>query len=164
MPSSSALGRTLSLSFLIALVGALPSSAQIPEKDPSKNPLATVKSLKCAFPTYATAAWNKGVPEAQVKNEEISFEVDSIDTQEGSARLVTADPTYLTALLTASSIHFMERTLQGSLTVTTVFAVESTPGKLRAVRSRHEYLKISLPGFASDPVVSQYYGECAAGR
>ena len=58
----------------------------------------------------------------------------------------------------------MERTLQGSLSVTTVFSIESTPGKLRAVRSRHEYLKISLPGFVSEPAVSQYYGECVATR
>lgn len=149
---------------LALLVGSMLGAPQIPEKDPSKNPLATVKSLKCSFPASSTGVWKAGTPEVEIKNDAIAFEVDSIDTQEGSARLVTAEPTYLTALLTASSIHFMERTLQGSLSVTTVFSIESTPGKLRAVRSRHEYLKISLPGFASEPAVSQYYGECVASR
>lgn len=150
--------------FLSLISGVLLLAPQIPEKDPAKNPLATVKSLKCSFSTSSTGVWKTGTPEVQPKNDPISFEIDSIDTQEGSARLVTADPTYLTALLTPSSIHFMERTLQGSLTVTTVFTVESTPGKLRAVRSRHEYLKISLPGFATEPAVSQYYGECTPTR
>jgi len=148
----------------IFLVAAVMRGAQIPEKDPAKNPLASIKSLKCSFSTSSTGVWKSGAPEVQLKSDPISFDVDSIDTQEGSARLITAEPTYLTALLTASSIHFMERTLQGSLTITTVFSIESTPGKLRAVRSRHEYLKISLPGFASEPAVWQYYGECIAGR
>lgn len=148
----------------VFLVAAIMGSPQIPEKDPAKNPLASVKTLKCSFSTSSTGVWKGGTPEVQLKNDPISFDVDSIDTQEGSARLVTAEPTYLTALLTASSIHFMERTLQGSLTITTVFSIESTPGRLRAVRSRHEYLKISLPGFASEPAISQYYGECVAGR
>ena len=149
---------------LVFMLAAIMASPQIPEKDPAKNPLASITSLKCSFGKSATGVWKAGEPDVQLNNEPISFEVDSIDTQEGSARLITAEPTYLTALLTASSIHFMERTLQGSLTVTTVFSIESTPGKLRAVRSRHEYLKISLPGFATEPAISQYYGECVAGK
>ena len=145
--------------------GVLTVNAQIPEKNPERNPLALVKSLKCTFPVSATASWKGGIPQApQVKNEETTFEVESIDAQEGSARLVASDPVYITALLTASSMHFMERTLQGSLTVTTVFTLEGTPGKLRAVRSRHDYLKMSLPGYVSEPAVSQFYGECAPGK
>jgi hypothetical protein len=149
----------------LALAGVLTAHAQIPEKNPDRNPLATLKSLKCSFPVSAAGSWKDGVPQPpQARSEEISFDVDSIDAQEGSARLVAAEPVYITALLTASSIHFMERTLQGSLTVTTVFSLEGTQGKLRAVRSRHDYLKMSLPGYVSEPTVSQHYGECAPGR
>jgi hypothetical protein len=141
-----------------------PLYSQIPEKNPDKNPLAQIRSLKCTFPVSATGSWKVTPQSPIIKGDEITFEVDNIDAQEGSARLVTADPTYLTALLTASSIHFMERTLQGSLSITTVFSIEGTPGKLRAVRSRHDYLKVNLPGYVSEPSVSQYYGECTPGK
>jgi hypothetical protein len=153
----------LLMSFAV-LATMQPLSAQIPEKNPDKNPLAQIKNLKCTFPSSSTGNWKGGLQAPLVKSDEIVLEIDSIDTQEGSARLVTAEPTYLTALLTASSIHFMERTLQGSLSVTTVFAIEGSPGKLRAVRSRHDYLKVTLPGYVSEPVVSQYYGECTPGK
>ena len=150
---------------LLTATRVLTLHAQTPEKNPDKNPLAQVRSLKCTFPVAATGAWKGGVAQPpQTRTEETAFEVDSIDAQEGSARLVAADPVYITALLTASSMHFMERTLQGSLTVTTVFSLESVPGKFRAVRSRHDYLKMSLPGYVSEPTVSQHYGECTPGR
>jgi len=70
----------------------------------------------------------------------------------------------VTALLTVSSLHFMERTVTGTLNVTTVFvpAGENTP--LRAVHSRHDYLPMSIPGFVSEPTVSQSYGTCDAAR
>jgi len=148
-----------------ATLAVLTLDAQIPEKNPERNPLAAIKTLKCTFPMSASASWKAGVPQPPlVKNEETSFEVEAIDTQEGSARLVAADPVFITALLTASSMHFMERTLQGSLTVTTVFSIESVPGKLRAVRSRHDYMKMSLPGYVSEPTITQYYGECTPGK
>jgi hypothetical protein len=146
------------------LVSCVSLHAQIPQTNPDKNPLAQIKSLKCTFPVSSIGSWKAGPQAPVVKTDEISFEVDTIDAQEGSARLVTTDPTYLTALLTASSIHFMERTLQGSLSVTTVFSIESSPGKLRAVRSRHDYMKMNLPGYVSEPTVSQYYGECVPGK
>jgi hypothetical protein len=150
---------------LLTTLGVLTLHGQIPEKNPDKNPLALVRSLKCTFPVSATGTWKGGVAQPpQTRTEETAFEVDSIDAQEGSARLVAADPVYVTALLTASSMHFMERTLQGSLTVTTVFSLENAPGKLRAVRSRHDYLKMSLPGYVSEPTVSQHYGECVPGK
>ncbi len=164
-PALARLTRRVAVATLVATGLARPGHAQIPEKNPEKNPLAQVKSLKCSFPVSAVAVWKGGAPQApQTKTDEIAFEVDSIDAQEGSARLVAADPVYITALLTASSMHFMERTLQGSLTVTTVFSLEASPGKLRAVRSRHDYLKMSLPGYVSEPTVSQYYGECTPGK
>jgi hypothetical protein len=53
---------------------------------------------------------------------------------------------------------------EGSLTITTVFSQESRNRKLKAVYTRTDYLPISMPGFASQPEVSQQYGECEAGR
>jgi hypothetical protein len=56
----------------------------------------------------------------------------------------------------------MERTVTGTLTITTVFSGEAGAKKFRAVHSRHDYLPMSLPGYVSEPSVSQNYGECEA--
>jgi hypothetical protein len=42
----------------------------------------------------------------------------------------------------------------------TVLAQKSPKGTLRAVRSRHDYLQMAIPGFVAEPNVSQHYGEC----
>ena len=118
-----------------------------------KNPLARVKSLKCKFTVYA------------VKQSTLSLDVDEIDTDNGTARVTgTSGPVHVTALLTVSSLHFMERTVTGTLNVTTVFVPGSNAQKLRAVLSRHDYLPMSIPGFTSEPTVSQNYGFCEAGQ
>jgi len=79
------------------------------------------------------------------------------DIDGGTARIGT---THTTALLTQNSVHFMERTMAGSLTMVTVLAQKSPKGTLRAVRSRHDYLQMAIPGFVAEPNVSQHYGEC----
>jgi hypothetical protein len=129
-----------------------------------KNPLASVKSLKCRFPVYTVGSWKNGEPKAEVRQaQQFSLDIDEIDTDSGTARVTgTSGPTHVTALLTISSLHFMERTVTGTLTITTVFASETSPRKYRAVHSRHDYLPMSLPGYTSEPSVSQNYGECEA--
>ena len=87
------------------------------------------------------------------------------DTDDGTARVTgTSGAVHVTALLTVSSLHFMERTVTGTLNVTTVFVPGSNAQKLRAVLSRHDYLPMSIPGFTSEPTVSQNYGFCEAGQ
>jgi hypothetical protein len=127
-----------------------------------KNPLASVKSLKCRFPVYTVGSWKNGEPKAEVRQaQEFSLDIDEIDADGGTARVTgTSGPTHVIALLTISSLHFMERTVTGTLTITTVFASEGTARKFRAVHSRHDYLPMSLPGYVSEPSVSQNYGEC----
>jgi hypothetical protein len=66
----------------------------------------------------------------------------------------------VTALLTISSLHFMERSVTGTLNVTTVFSGEPGARTFRAVHTRHDYLPLSLPGYLSEPSVSQHYGVC----
>lgn len=129
-----------------------------------KNPLASVKSFKCRFPVYTVGSWKNGEAKAELRQaQQFSIEIDEIDADGGVARVTgTAGPTHVTALLTISSMHFMERTVTGTLTITTVFASETSPRKYRAVHSRHDYLPMSLPGYTSEPSVSQNYGECEA--
>jgi hypothetical protein len=125
-----------------------------------KNPLAQVKSLKCRFTIYTSGSWKNGEPQAQVRQpEQLNLDVDEIDTDSGSARVTgTSGPADVVSLLTVSSLHFMERSVTGTLNITTVFVGEPNTKVFRAVHARHDYLPMSLPGFVSEPSVSQHYG------
>jgi hypothetical protein len=129
-----------------------------------KNPLAQVKSLKCTFPVYTVGTWKAGEPQAQIKQAaQFTLTIDDIDTDSGSGRVTgTAGPVEVTALLTVSSLHFMERSVTGTLNITTVFVTEGGAKRFRAVHSRHDYLPMSIPGFTSEPTVTQNYGMCDA--
>ena len=147
---------------VLALLGAHTAAAQSTDK----NPLALIKSLKCTFPVYAVGSWKNGEPVAQIRQAaQFSLTIDEIDTDSGSGRVTgTAGPVEVTALLTVSSLHFMERSVTGTLNITTVFVSEGGAKKFRAVHSRHDYLPMSIPGFQSEPTVSQNYGMCEAGQ
>jgi len=149
------------VSVLVMLFGGLPAVAQSTDN----NPLGKVKSLKCTFPIYSSGSWKGGEPKAELKQaQQFSLDIDEIDADGGTARITgTSGPTHVTALLTISSLHFVERTVTGTLTVTTVFASEGNVKSYRAVHSRHDYLPMSLPGYVSEPSVSQNYGSCEVG-
>jgi hypothetical protein len=150
------------LTALFGLAVARPVSAQSTDK----NPLALVKSFKCSFPVYSVGAWKTGEPQAQIKQaDQFTLTIDDIDTDSGSGRVTgTAGPVEVTALLTVSSLHFMERSVTGTLNITTIFVSEGGVKKFRAVHSRHDYLPMSIPGFTSEPTVTQNYGTCEAGQ
>ena len=125
--------------------------------------LATVESLHCVFPLYATGTWTEDGPQAEVKPTELSFRFKEIDTDEGVADAVGLfGPRYIVARLAGQSLHFMQVGRSGPLYVTSVFGQPSEEGKLLAVHTRHEYTRVSLPGFTSRP--EQYYGECEVGQ
>jgi hypothetical protein len=111
-------------------------------------------------------AWKTGEPQAQIKQaDQFTLTIDDIDTDSGSGRVTgTAGPVEVTALLTVSSLHFMERSVTGTLNITTIFVSDGGVKKFRAVHSRHDYLPMSIPGFTSEPTVTQNYGTCEAGQ
>jgi hypothetical protein len=148
---------------LLALIGASVPAATLAQGT-DKNPLAQVKSFKCSFPVYSVGAWKSGEPQAQIKQaDQFTLTIDQIDTDSGSARVTgTSGPVEVTALLTVSSLHFMERTVTGTLNITTIFVSEGATKRFRAVHSRHDYLPMSIPGFTSEPTVTQNYGMCEA--
>ena len=148
---------------VIVLAFALTAAAQTTEK----NPLARVQHLKCRFSVYSSGSWTKAQePQGQIRQPEtLQLEIDEIDTDSGSGRVTgTAGPTEVTALLTISSLHFMERSVTGTLNITTVFAGEPDAKTFRAVHTRHDYLPMSLPGYQSEPSVSQHYGVCETAK
>ena len=121
---------------------------------------AIAKSMRCTFPLNAVGTWKKeGPPDATVKTATLVLLFESINTDEGTARLrngsVGSD---ITARLSGGYLHLIQSFRSGPLYTTTVFDNETSGGKLNAVHSRHEYFTVPLPGVTSSP--EQYYGEC----
>ena len=148
--------RCLVLSILLVPVS---SFAQGQAKEPP-NVLPTIKALKCRFPAATSATWKNGEALPQTKTQEMTFAISEIDVQDGTAEFMgTAGRAYVTAVLSGWSIYFVESSV-GQLNVTTVFAQEAGPKKLKAVHSRHGYLQMQVGRYISEPSVSQNYGEC----
>ena len=144
---------------IVTVLGAAGLAGQDPPAEPP-NPLTTVKRLKCRFPAAASAAWKAGEPQVQTRTQELQFEINAIDAQDGTAEyLGTAGRSYVTAVLSGWSLYFVENSV-GQLNVTTVFAQEASPKKLKAVHSRHGYLQMQVGRYIAEPSVSQNYGEC----
>ena len=81
---------------------------------------------------------------AQTKTQEMLFTISDIDVQDGTAEFLgTAGRSYVTAVLSGWSMYFVESSV-GQLNVTTVFAQEASPKKLKAVHSRHGYLQMQV--------------------
>jgi len=147
---------TLVAALMVAAATLPPVHAQAQ----AENPLTTVKRLKCRFPTASAAAWKSGDPQVQIKTQELLFEITNIDVQDGTAEYQgTAGRSFVTAVLSGWSLYFVENSV-GQLNVTTVFAQEASPKRLKAVHSRHGYLQMTVGKFIAEPSVSQNYGDC----
>jgi len=143
---------------MVLLIGAA-GRAQAQGTEPA-NPLPQIKALKCSFPAATSAVWKDGQPQAQIKTQEMHFEITNIDVGDATAEFMgTAGRAYVTAVLSGWSLYFVESAV-GQLNVTTVFAQEANPKKLKAVHSRHGYLQMQVGKFVAEPSVSQNYGEC----
>jgi len=130
------------------------------QTDEPPNPLKTVKGLKCRFPVAVSGTWKNGEAVANPRTQELLITVTEIDVSDGTAEVAgTAGKAFVSAVLSGWSLYFVENGV-GQLNVTTVFAQESVPGKLKAVHSRHGYLQMQVGKFISEPSVSQNYGEC----
>jgi hypothetical protein len=130
------------------------------QTDEPPNPLKTVKALKCRFPVAVSGSWKGGEAVATPRSQELLINVTEIDVNDGTAEVAgTAGKAFVSAVLSGWSLYFVENGV-GQLNVTTVFAQESAPGKLKAVHSRHGYLQMQVGKFIAEPSVSQNYGEC----
>ena len=155
------MGRLASTVVVVAalVVAVVVARSQAPPAEPP-NPLTTVKRLKCRFPQAASAAWKSGDPQIQMKTQELLFDITAIDVQDGTAEYIgTAGRAFVTAVLSGWSLYFVENSV-GQLNVTTVFAQEAAPKRLKAVHSRHGYLQMTVGRYIAEPSVSQNYGDC----
>jgi len=141
-----------------AVLGAAPPARAQTAEPP--NPLKTVKALKCRFPVAVSGTWKNGEAIANPRTQELLINVTEIAVSDGTAEVAgTAGKAFVSAVLSGWSLYFVENGV-GQLNVTTVFAQESAPGKLKAVHSRHGYLQMQVGKFIAEPSVSQNYGEC----
>lgn len=141
------------------MLALAPAAAPAQTAEPP-NPLKTVKALNCRFPVAVSGTWKAGEAVATPRTQELLITVTEIDVSDGTAEVAgTAGKAFVSAVLSGWSLYFVENGV-GQLNVTTVFAQESAPGKLKAVHSRHGYLQMQVGKFISEPSVSQNYGEC----
>jgi hypothetical protein len=133
----------------------------------SRDQLAAIHQLRCTFSVSGIGAWNTGEPQARINaGGVLTLQIDAIDSQDGSARIssVGISDAHIVARISDRSLHFLETDVTGSLSVTTVFAQQTRERRLKAVHSRTSFLPVDLPGFSSEPTVSQFYGECEIAR
>ncbi|MEQ1758534.1 MAG: hypothetical protein ABL986_09465 [Vicinamibacterales bacterium] len=127
----------------------------------AQNQLTTATGLRCTFALHATGAWNRsGVPDARVTPSTLVLIFDSINADEGTAKLRNGIAgTEIAFRLSGDYLHFMQSFRTGPLYTTTVFNQQTSEGRYKAVHSRHEQFTVPLPGATSSP--EQYYGECS---
>jgi hypothetical protein len=130
--------------------------------------LESLKGLRCSFPAAASATWKDNEPQAQATRLASAAVLTAfdIDTQDGTAEVTGGNlraTTRVTVKLAGSTLHFLDMGLDGAVGLLTVFARESHDGRLLAVYSRASY--VDNGGGAPDPpLMSQFYGDCEAGR
>jgi hypothetical protein len=109
--------------------------------------LRTVKSLKCSF---------SGGP---------ALAINGIDVEDGTAEIGGGfrGGDNVVVKLAGANLHFLDIGLNGALGVVTVFAKETSDGRLQAVYSRTSYVEHAAGG-SGEPEVAQYQGQCEAGR
>ena len=149
---------------LLAVAAGLahPPPAEGASQAARENPLAAVTGLRCRFTLTTSVLWKDGKPDVRITATNSQVTISEIDTQDGTAEVTgPQERRFASAVLSDGTLYFVE-TRRGAVDVTTVFATESTPGKLKAVRAEHAYVFLIVPPFVPDPTVAQSYGECEA--
>jgi hypothetical protein len=131
------------LAAMLTAVLTIPAGLRAQDAEPP-NPLSSVTGLTCRFPSAASAVWSNGQPQLQTKAQELLFSITDIDVQDATAEMTgTGGKIFVSAVLSGWSLYFVESGV-GHLNITTVFAQEAAPGKLKAVHSRHGYIQMAV--------------------
>ena len=151
--------RGLCILAIAACLSPSPSAAAL-FQDTAQNPLASVTGLRCRFNLTTSVLWKDGKPDVRSQATESRLTIANIDVQDGTAEIPgPRGRGYATTTLSDGSLFVMETT-PGALRVTTVFAVESSPGWLKAVHAEYSYVYLTVPPIVPDPTVVQSFGEC----
>lgn len=113
------------------------------------------RRLACSFASGTVSTYDKGVF-ASAKAETLGFELDDIDLERQSARIVAspgAAPGSVRVVRAINANHYLEVANEGFLNLTTVYDRDPATGAHPAVHSRHF-------GLLGQPVYAQYTGHC----
>jgi hypothetical protein len=125
----------------------------------ARERLERVRTVDCTFTLNTVATWKSGVPQAEVKAAKLSLRFESVNPDDGTARVVGPfGPSDIIVRLSGDTLHLIQSFREGPLYATTIFPKETRAGRLQAVHTRHEFTEVSLPGYTSSP--EQYYGDC----
>jgi len=138
---------------------------RIPE---NSKTLESLKRLRCSFSAATSGVWpENGSPLARTKEQTngATVTINNIAVQDGTAEIggFFRAGENGNVKLAGSALHFLDISLNGSLTVITVFAKETHDGRLQAVYSHAAYVQ-NGPGATATPEGTQYYGDCEPGR
>jgi hypothetical protein len=140
---------------------------RVPE---NSQTLESLKRLRCSFSAATSGVWDpNGSAQARTKEQPngATVTINNIDVQDGTAEMggFLREGDNVNVKLAGSTLHFLDISLNGNLTVITVFAKETHDGRLQAVYSHAAYAQ-GGPGSASAsaPEGTQYYGDCEASR
>jgi hypothetical protein len=129
--------------------------------------LESLKGLKCSFSAATSGTWDGGTPQAQTKTQAngASVTITKIDVQDGTAEIggFFRGGDNVNVKLAGTTLHFLDISLNGGLTVITVFAKETRDGRLQAVYSHAAYVQ-NGPAATPNPEAMQYYGDCEPQR
>jgi hypothetical protein len=130
-----------------------------PRAQPAHAQLPAAKTADCRFTARAVGTWSNGVPKIDVTPSTLSLRFESINTDDGTARVVGAfGPSDIIVRLSEDTLHLIQSFREGPLYATTIFPKETQSGRFQAVHTRHEWTAVALPGYTSSP--EQYYGDC----
>jgi len=121
--------------------------------------LQAAKTVDCAFSQVATVEWDSGAPQAKAAPAEREAHFHDIDIDGGTAESGSDyGDSFISVRYSSGYLHFMQISDVGPLWITTVLAMESENGRMKAVHTRLEYAATTLPGFATRP--EMYFGDC----
>jgi hypothetical protein len=147
---------------LLALCSSLPLGAQTAAQSAAlEKKLLAAKRLECKFSTLATGDWAGATTKATVATSMFEVAFSEIDIDEGTAESEAGfGESFISVKYAHGYLHFMQISDAGPLYITTVLVTETTPGRFKAIHTRHEWSPAVVPGFTSRPEL--YIGDCAA--
>ena len=137
-----------------ALAAALLLATPAPAAEPLEQ-LGAARSFKCLFNAGIVAEWEgPRVRRELTSTVDMTYHFQDVDRVDGTARMLGSEGTRTVELIDSpAGLTFIDQTLSGNLSFTTVFAQQLQGGNFSAVHSRHVLL-------SSAPLPSQYYGIC----
>ena len=122
--------------------------------------LQNATRIECSFSQIVTGEWSDEGPVFTAAPVEFEAAFFNIDAESGTADAEGRfGASYIIVRYAQGYLHFMQSLTSGPLYLTTVLAQPGTEGRLKAVHTRHEFTRVSLPGFTSRP--EMYLGDCS---